>query len=166
MMKKGCLLLEMLIVLALIILVGSLGVMSISWYDRYLVRLEIERLYATIMLVHQSACNTQKPQEIIIQSNENCYRTSYGKDELIKGVLFGVMAGVKGPPSLPVHFLTKPVSFARNCITCYPDGVIDAGTVYLTNKSKSCLYALSCGVAQEPYIRCYYYYQSKWVSLR
>lgn len=137
----------------------------ISWYDRYLVRLELERLYAAMVMVQQHAVGTHKSQAIIVDCAHNCYITPYGREQLTPGVIFGVVDNIKGPPSSPLTTIKKPVTFSNNRIVFYEQGIIDAGTIYMTDKAKNYQYALSCGVGEEPYIRCYYY-QKCWTLLR
>jgi prepilin-type N-terminal cleavage/methylation domain-containing protein len=165
MRRKGFLLLEMMVVIALLALMSCMSMSIMHYYDRYLVRLELERLYATVMLLHHYALSTGQDQELIVDTTAHYYVTLYSKEFLTGGVKFGVPPRVKGPPSSPVTVLTKPVTFDRNRIVCYANGVIAAGTIYMINRVGNYVCALSSGVAQEPYIRCYDY-QGKWILLR
>jgi type II secretory pathway pseudopilin PulG len=164
MRKKGYLLLEVLVCIALITFIGFLGTGLVGWYDRWLVRLEVERLYAAIVLVRHYALCTNEAQELHFDCQEGSYTSFFGRHHVVRGVLLGIIKGIKGPPSAPTTPLMSPITFADNRILCYQNGVIDAGTVYLVDKSKRHLYAVSCGVAQEPYVRCYYY-NHKWILL-
>lgn len=86
----------------------------------------------------------------------NAYTFEDRTHTLAKGVQFGIMP-VKGPPASPSKPLEKALTFKNNQIVFYPDGVIEAGSVYLTNDKKDQLYALTVAVAPYSYLRTYCY---------
>jgi len=86
------------------------------------------------------------------------------QEKLPPQVRFGVLPNVKGPPSAPARLLAKPATFDNNCITAAPHGILQPGTVYMIDSSKTCLYALSSSITQHTYIR-KYRFDGRWHAL-
>ena len=66
-----------------------------------------------------------------------------------------------GPPSNPTRPLVKPVTFKNETITLYADGIVESGTVYITDSDHTVLYAVSSGVGHTSLLRLYKY-QGSW----
>lgn len=160
----GFSLMELLVVIALMaILITVLGA-NVSFIDRLMVKTEVEKLFLVCRALQQEAisCNEQKTLVFDEINQTYCYGSTVEK--LNRGVCFGVLPAVKGPPASPTHELTKAVTFIGNRIVFSPDGIIQPGSVYLISKDKQSLYALSSPVSQVSFVRMYYYDRS-WCCL-
>lgn len=135
------------------VLVGA----NSSFLSRMLVRAELEHLYTASYYLQRKALMLHAPQTIQFDRNNNTYEIDEKTYRLPSHVRFGTALGVKGPPSGPLSMVTNPITFLHNSITFYPDGVIQSGTIYLTDHHKSCTYALSCAVSPVSYLRKYQY---------
>ena len=96
------------------------------------------------------------------------FHKSYTYDGVTKylspGVEFAVLENVKGPPAHPVHELKSPITF-NDCRICFnEDGACTSGSLYLCDKDRSCLYALTVPIGYTAYPRIYYFDQ-KWSEL-
>ncbi len=160
----GFSLLELSIVLLLIALLVMLSGAQISFLDRMIVRSELEQLYTTCSYLQRSAMAQNKPQQLIFDVPNNRYRYHTTEHTLAARVQFGSSLGAKGPPSSPTKSILNPISFPNSSITFHPDGVIEPGTVYLTDVKQQYSYALSCAVAQVSYLR-KYQYTGRWISV-
>lgn len=153
----GFTLLELMITLALFSIIVGLSFGTFTFLHKITVQSEIDQLYATCMHAQRYAQVTNKPQTIVLTPANNSYSYNNTTRYLGSHVCFGTIPGAKGPPSSPAKELTKPITFKNQCITFSPHGIIESGTVYLTSRSKSVLYALSSPIAQCSYMRRYQY---------
>ena len=80
-------------------------------------------------------------------------------------VQFGVLPGIMGPPATPTHAITQPITFVGNKILFYPEGIIQAGAIYLKDTKNRVQYALSSGVSTVSYLRKYQYTGGEWKLL-
>ena len=81
-------------------------------------------------------------------------------------ILFGFIEGIKGPPSAPRKLIIKPITFHNNAIEFYPQGTISSGTLYMTDKNKHHMQAITCGVSHVSCIRRYIVTGNKWLLCR
>lgn len=155
--KNGFSLIELSIVIALIALLAFLSHAHIGFFNRMLVRAELEHLYTVCYCMQRRALMYNKPQTVQFDLKNGTYATEQCTYRLPSHVIFGTAAGVKGPPSSPNALIAEPITFKNNKITFHADGVIQPGAIYLTDTSRGCSYALSCSVAQVSYLRKYQY---------
>ena len=155
--KDGFALIELIITLGLVSIVIGLSFGTITFLQNMTLRSEINQLYTTCLHAQRCAQMTNKPQTIFIDLKNNCYCYNAFTHHLSTHVYFGIIPGVKGPPSSPHKELTKPTTFKNECITFSPHGIIESGTLYLVSQSKSVLYALSSPIAPYSYLRRYHY---------
>ncbi len=160
----GFTLIELMITVALCALVVTLTVVNVSFLNRGIVRSELNRLYSTCNYLRQCALASGKVQVLDIDFNKGCYSFDGKTEKLNTPVLFGVVPDVKGPPSSPQSMIRSSVTFKKNQIVFYPDGIISSGTVYLTDRDRTSFYALSSGIAQVSHLR-KYSYNGKWMLL-
>lgn len=139
------------------VLTGSAG----SFLDRIMIRAELEQLYATIYMMQHTAMMLHTPQTIIFDTEQHSYRYKNSDYFLPSNVRFGTAAGVKGPPSTADTDIIIPITFVQNSITCTPEGTIQPGAVYMTDRYHRYTYALSCAVGHVSYVR-KYVYSSGW----
>jgi type II secretory pathway pseudopilin PulG len=164
-MRQGFALLEFLIVIALCVLMASLVMSGSALFDQLLVRMEMDTLYTRILALQHRARLTNTDQALIFDVDANSYHDDTRLHHLTPPVCFGFPSAVKGPPSQPNAQLKSAVTFPENRIVVKPDGdVMSSGSVYLTDKNRQCLYALTISVAQVSYVRCYIY-ENGWARL-
>ena len=157
MLHAGFSLIELMVVLTII---GSLVLLSTSntlFFNRSIVSAQLEQLYSMCHLARQTALSTNQAQSIHFDIASNTYYWGDRKEVLPRTIRFGFIPGVQGPPSNPTTILHTPITFSGNKITFYPDGIIQAGTLYLTDEHQTIMYALSNAVSQFSYIRMYRY---------
>ncbi len=159
--KKAFTLVELLIVLALMLFVLMLSVGQLHFIKRGYARSELDGLYQACLYMQRHAMMTGKTCSVNLDVDQHRYTCNDQVHQLALHVKFGMQPGVKGPPSSPNKILTKVCTFKNNCISCSKDGVISAGTIYITNTQGSALYALTASVAPYSYLR-KYRYAGKW----
>ncbi len=131
-----------------------------TFLTRMVVRAELEHLYTVSYYLQRKALMLHAPQTLSFDVKNNSYRANEKNYRLPVHIQFGCAVGVKGPPSSPEVRVTHPVTFKNDTITFHPDGIIQPGTVYLTDVTKQCTYALSCSVSAVSYLRKYQYTNS------
>lgn len=163
---RGISLLEVLVVLAVVMIFCSLTVhFLISTADQLLVRKELENIYLVFCAMQQQAILEDAEKVLDIDVNGRCYRCDGSSYQLCSMVCFGAPTDVLGPPSHPTSVIINPVSFSQGRVVFYPDGMIQAGALYLTDIKRRWAYALSCGVSHTVYIRRYHYEKGRWVLI-
>lgn len=162
---RGFSLIEICIVLALLTVIALLIGSQARFFDRLIARSELERLHTTCIYLQRLAMATHTEQNLIFDEARTSYRYRDVDYHLPHSVIFGCAKGVKGPPASPTNVIAHPITFKNKTITFYPDGIIQAGTIYLADRDTRYMYALSCGVSQVSYVRKYQYAQSKWMLI-
>lgn len=148
-------LVELLVVVALIMIFVGLTLQRFSFSSCY-VRSELDLLYQTCLYMQRHALVTRQKQILSFDLVNNTYNFDGKSHQLPKGVCFGIMP-VKGPPSSPHQLLDKPCTFKNSQIQFHPDGIIDVGSIYLSNNQRNLLYALTVAVSPYSYLRTYCY---------
>jgi prepilin-type N-terminal cleavage/methylation domain-containing protein len=161
MIKKGFTLIEAMVVVCLFVLLATLGIMQFSFLDSTIVHAEVDKLAAVCSYLRQKAITTNTEQILIFDEQKNEYRGEEIREILSSRISFGSLPKAMGPPGSPSHLITKPITFANSTIHFYPTGIISSGTIYLVDKNKQCMYALSNAVSQFSYLRLYRY-DGKW----
>lgn len=160
-MRRGFSLIELMIVVAITLVMATLALMQTSWISGILIKSEITQLAATCQHLARISKLKKCDQEIVFDIAHNSYTFNGQTHTLAQSLRFGVPQGVKGPPSAPTHALTNPVTFANQRIVMSPSGIIQAGTVYITDSGNKRLYALSAPISQISFLRIYRY-DGKW----
>jgi type II secretion system protein H len=155
--KSGFSLIELMVVLAIIALIAMLTGTGSRALTDLATRLELDKLYALCHYAQRYAMASNQIQTITFNIPANSYRFREREEKLASGVQFGFIQGAQGPPAQPVSALSKPITFLGEHITFYPDGIIQAGTLYLVNDKKTIMYALSNAVSQVSHLRKYVY---------
>jgi prepilin-type N-terminal cleavage/methylation domain-containing protein len=162
--KFGFTLIEAMVVLALFALVVILGIKQLSFLDNTIVHTEIDKLATVCSYLQQKAIASNSDQNLVCDTTNNKYRGDNVNETLSSRVCFGFLPNVLGSPGSPARVINKAVTFVDSSIHFYPTGTISSGTVYLTDKSKKNMYALSNAVSQVSYLRLYRY-DGKWKLL-
>ncbi len=145
------------IVLAIVAIIAMLVGTSNVLVTDIATRLELDKLYSVCHYAQRYAMASNRVQTITFNIPANTYRFMSVKKNFYQVCIFGVMPGVKGPPAHPTSVLSKPITFLEERITFHPDGIIQAGTIYLVNPNKTTMYALSNAVSQVSHLRKYRY---------
>lgn len=164
MIKKGFTLIEVMVVVCLFVVIATMGIMQLSFLDSTIIHAEVDKLVAVCSYLRQKAISTNTECVLTFDSEKKEYRGNGIKEILSQRVSFGFLPGVLGPPGSPSHKITKAVTFIDSSIYFYPTGIISSGTVYLVDKNKQHMYALSNAISQFSYLRLYRY-DGKWKLL-
>lgn len=159
---SGFSLIELMIVIAIIMTLASLIGINNRFFNKSRTITELNLLHAACCYLQQSAIARNSIQELVFDFSNNSYSLQGQTHILAPCVRFGVIPLVKGPPSSPASAILEPITFANQTITFYPDGIISAGTVYITDSHA--LYALSSAVAHASHLR-KYRYDGAWHSI-
>jgi len=161
--SAGYTLLEVMLWCSVLGICAGILVNVAQWHDHALVRNEIDTLYYVLVAHTFRACAEDCVCDIVM--DERGWKAHNETHELADDVVFGVMSGCKGPPSDPTSYISYPITFSHQRIRLYPDGKIQPGTVYFTDKSLRVGYAISCPVGKISYIRRYRYTAGTWSAL-
>jgi prepilin-type N-terminal cleavage/methylation domain-containing protein len=159
--KTGFTLVELSMSLVLLATLLFLTGVQGRFLNQLLIRSELERLYSVCYYLQHYAMMSGESHQLTFDVENNRYTYCDTTHQMPRHVQFGTEQGVKGPPSTPNAVITAPITFKGNCIVFHPTGILQSGTVYLTNTQKQYTYALSCGVTQVSYVR-KYQYNRKW----
>jgi prepilin-type N-terminal cleavage/methylation domain-containing protein len=159
--KKGFTLIEVMVVVCLFVVIATLGIMQVSFLDSTILHAETNKLAAVCSYLRQKAIATNAECVLTFDVGKNEYRCGEIREVLPQRVSFGFLPKALGPPGSPSHKIEKAITFPGNSIHFYPTGIISSGTVYLVDKGKQYMYALSNAVSQFSYLRLYRY-DGKW----
>lgn len=148
-------------VICLLGLLATLGIMQTSFLDSTIVRTEIDKLTAACSYLRQKAITTNAECVLRFDSAKNEYYADGIHEVVSQRACFSFLPGVLGPPGCPSHAIKKSITFPGYEIHFYPTGIISSGTVYITDKNKRYMFALSNAVSQFSYLRLYRY-DGKW----
>lgn len=162
--KQGFTLIEAMIVICLFALIATLGMKQLSFLDDTIAHAEVDKLAGVCTYLQQKAIATNSDQLLVCDVQKNEYRLGNAHEPLSRRIAFGFLPNVLGSPGSPSHSIKKAITFPDSSIHFYPTGTISSGTVYLTDKNKKIMYALSNAVSQVSYLRLYRY-DGRWKLL-
>lgn len=163
-MKKvmqGFTLIELMIGMSLMLLLVCISAVNFRFLEKTFVLSEVQVLCAACYALQQQAIATNTIQELTIDIANHSYSCNGHEHALASGICFDVALQAYGPPSAPHKLLEQPSTFKDHKILFYPEGMMSAGMLCLTNSSRSLLYAISSSVAHVSFLR-RYYYDGKW----
>jgi hypothetical protein len=137
---------------------------QLSFLDSTIARIEVDKLANVCSFLQQHAIATNSEQVLECDTKNNEYHCDNVNEKLSQRIAFGFLPGVMGSPGSPTQSIKKAITFPGSVIHFYPTGIISSGTVYLVDKKKQCMYALSNAVSQVSYLRMYRY-DGKWNML-
>ena len=161
---KGFSLVELMISLAIFCLVITLTFSNVSFLEQSVAQSEIDKLYSIAHYLQRRAQMTNQEQVLRFDRFGKSYSFNGRQETLPKGIEFGTLPSIKGPPASPLRDVTNPITFKGEKITFHPQGIMQSGTVYLMHKKQQKMYALSCAVAQVSFLR-KYRYDKRWVLM-
>ncbi|HXW86104.1 MAG TPA: hypothetical protein VEK38_02040 [Candidatus Bathyarchaeia archaeon] len=155
--RAGFFMLEYMICVALCALCLYYGAHMWQSLDRLAVRTELDVLAAHCTCMQQEAWAKAQPHVIQFDTYTHTYTCDGSSFALASPVIFGYIPALKGPPGSPHAPITDPITFVGHHMTSARQGILQAGTIYLTNKNHTCQYALSNAVGAFSYMRKYVY---------
>lgn len=173
--KPSYTLIELCVVLAIITMLCMLGIpMIVMSGEREILR-ELDKLEAVFLYLHQRAIATQSDHELIIDTKQNTYtyKTATNKAvfQLSSNIIFGWLPAALGPPGDPTALITQACSFPKgnNQELCFSarflsNGQFYPGTVYLIDRNRRFMGALTCSISRVFYIRKYLYKSEQWLA--
>ena len=171
--KNGFTLVEIIISIAILTLIIVLLAANINFLNRFILRSEVDKLASTLVYLQRCAISSGKDQVLEFDLENKFYKFGTRVFKLPRQVAFGFCQDAKGPPAAPSSVIKSPVTFKNNRIVFYGDGIIDSGTIYITDSDKKLMYAISSGVSQASYVRKYVYNfasrnnsEGKWVLIK
>lgn len=162
--EKGFTLIELCISIALFLLIMTITFPSLWFLRSQQVISEVDKLFSVFGYLQQSAITSNKDQLLQFDLQNNSYSFESSTIKISEHIKFAIKENVKGPPSVPINNLTKPITFLKEQVVFYKDGKIQPGTVYLTDSKKEYLYAITVPISQVSLIR-KYKYTGKWVLI-
>jgi prepilin-type N-terminal cleavage/methylation domain-containing protein len=157
----GFSLFELMIVIAIATLLITICAVNSRFLRSCTMQTQLDLFITTCTYLAHTAIATKTPQTLILDNNEQSYSFNNQKHTLPRGIQFGILDNIKGPPATPTHVVQSPITFTNNTITFWPDGIISSGTVYLLDTATHALYAISSGVGHVSFLR-KYRYDGRW----
>lgn len=157
MQRPGFLLVELMIALAVVGTVVAFTITNLKFLDRIMVRCELDKLHAAAL--YGQRCAQMKNQEVSLafDTTQGGYSLRGHRELLARGVAFGFLPGVPGPSGTTRGPIRSPITYAKEQITFFPTGIMQAGTVYLVDNNATMMYALSSPISQFSFMRKYRY---------
>ncbi len=149
------------IFLCLLLMILSIAVPRFIFLQRRAPYYEAQKFRQFCWYARQHALATGKDCVVTIDVKNGTYSGLGRSEKLLSGVIFDTVSGALGPPSNPTRPLLKPVTFKNETITLYAEGIVESGTVYITDSDRTVLYAVSSGVGHTSLLRLYKY-QGSW----
>lgn len=176
MKKTSFSLIEIMIGLSIVMIICAFLPVRFFDFERAMLFHELDMFFVTFSYLQQRAIACQSSQELIFDLKKNSYSYLQSTGKLFVRILpqtvsFGFFQGAHGPPSDPRFpiktSLTFPMQQGNIQIVFFADGKITPGTVYLVDKQRKNMVALTVPVSQVSYVRKYDYHQknNKWVCL-
>jgi len=163
-------LIELLLTLSILLIIVTIGIPHFLNRDQFLLQHELEKLEVVCTYLQQKAAASNQKQTLIFDPQANSYWYIKNSKKIINPLatplIFGFLNNAQGPPSQPTKPITQPITFGVDETTgalqaiFLPNGQISPGTVYLIDKHKKIMGALTCPISQVSYIRRYLYQNS------
>ncbi len=159
--RSGFMMIEVLVALALVLLLAGITCAHIGNYRYICIKQQVSCFALAWHQLQQRAMARNKTQAMLLDELGNRYFCNDQWYDLPTDIRFGFLPEAKGPPSNPSATIRSAITFVDKRVVCFPDGTIQAGTVYLVDDKKSCMYALTSGVSAVSFLR-KYRYDGKW----
>ncbi|MCK4650630.1 hypothetical protein KAT08_00495 [Candidatus Babeliales bacterium] len=169
-------LVEIVITLAIVIVVFYISLPSLNFINRFILQNEANKLFSVFSFLQYRAIASNKEQKLFFDLKNKCcsYNKSKRKKILYKVpncIEFGFLKNTKGPPSSPSKKIIFPITFKKNkkgnyFVTFFPNGKVSPGTIYLVDKEKRFMVAVTCPISKISFIRKYRYDNGQWICLK
>jgi len=170
-------LIEICISLALCILVVGLSLPRFTFFKQFFLRQDIDKLWHVVTYLQQRAIASGSEQSLLFNPTTYTYTFKSTANSLItislsSQIIFGALPTTWGPPGRTDALITDPISFPHqetpphfHCLKIFSNGKIYPGTIYLCDRNKQIMAALTCSISQVSYIRRYLYEKGQWTAL-
>jgi type II secretory pathway pseudopilin PulG len=155
--RSGYIMIEMMVAIAIVILLAGITCAHVGSYRYTCMQQQIALFTLAWRQLQQSAIAGNQQQDMLFDEVGNRYKINGVWRELPSTIRFGFLLESKGPPSNPTHEIHSAITFPGKKVTSFPDGTIQAGTVYLIDDQKQSMYALTSGVSAISFLRKYRY---------
>lgn len=160
--KSGATLWELLLYGTLIAIVYA-GAIQITWvWQHSLLYAQVHAICMLCNYARQCALHSLSGKVVFFDIKTNSCRCEEMQEQLAPGICFGTASIVYGPPRNPIKVVHKPVTFVGERMVCYPSGIMQSGTVYLTDCYKRATYAISNAVSTFSHMRMYHWNGKRW----
>lgn len=153
----GFIMTEVLVGIALVMLMVSIASVQVRNYQHVYIKQQLSLLALNWHELQQRAMARGKQEDMLLDEDQHRYYVNGQWHDLPSVIRFGFLPNAKGPPSSPTTPLRSAITFPNKKISCFPDGTIQAGTVYLVDEGKRYMYALTSGVSAVSFLRKYRY---------
>lgn len=154
---RGFSLVELMIVIALIALMCSMGVWLRSGIYRITARMELETLHSTLLYLRSRALSHATDCKLTFDLTKNGYRFDTVEYTLADSVRFGCDPSLHGPPGAATHPITNACTFKNATVKVSAQGIATVGSIYLTDTHNGKVYALTNAVSPYSFFRKYEY---------
>lgn len=155
--RSGFIMIEVLVGIALAMLITGLTFVQVGHYQYVSMRQQVSLFALIFHQLQQRAMVEGKQQDMLLDEVAHRYYVENQWHDLPPLIRFGFLPNAKGPPSHPTSPLRSAITFPEKKVSCFSDGTIQAGTVYLVDEKKHCMYALTSGVSAVSFLRKYRY---------
>lgn len=146
----------------LVSFIAGLGFAFNNNFASFLVKADVEKITNIAAYLRYRACLEGKMFALKFDPDHKSYSYEDKVFYLSSKSCFGFFKDALGPPSQPHEPIKKTITFKDYTIYFYPQGIVSAGTLYITDiDKKHCLYALSSSASAISYLRCYKYDSTK-----
>jgi hypothetical protein len=146
----------MIVVCIIAVLVG-LSLPHFSFLRSLQLTTELQKLSTFFTYVQQRAIASGIQQELLFDQTKKTYGINGRYQQLPDGIEFGVISGALGPPSNPIVPITAAISFTNQKVVFLPDGTLQSGAVYLIDRDKKYMAALTTPIGDVSHLRMYTY---------
>ncbi|MBU1007871.1 hypothetical protein KKA53_02230 [Candidatus Dependentiae bacterium] len=165
--RRAFSLIELVVACLILFLVLSLSLPRQNFLTKKVVQSELKTLRTTIHYLQQKSIASNTTQTLTFSLATNTYTYQQANKTIThtlpRQVKFGALAHTLGPPAKPIRPITHAVSFTKNRILFHPNGTISPGTIYLIDRNRTVMYAITCSVAHVSFLRFYQYGNTGWV---
>lgn len=170
---RGFTLIELVVTLAILVIVSTLGLPLLIQDPRAELTDEQELLAYTITLLRQKALTTGLAQQITINEHSSSYAYQSQRGEvthaLSKNIGFGLLTGAPAPPTThtpykPGTWCTFENSDGVYQIKIFSNGKVNPGFICLRHQKQPLMAALTYDVSGLSYCRRYVYTGGVWTN--
>ena len=171
--KKSFSIVEIIVSLSIFLIIVSISIPIIFNFDEYHLNNEMDQLFVIASYLQQKAIACYETQKLTFDLNENSYAFEIsGKQRkyfLSKSSQYGFLPSTLGPPGKPRTTITQAILFDNRIkfpmMQFFSDGTTTQGTVYMVNKKKNLMVALTCSVSPNACLRKYVCKNDQWEQI-